>query len=90
MSKKEKDLGERWYKPKQVAEKLGVGTSRVLGWIHSGRVEAVDLNQFEGSFRPNYRISETALGELMKEKQVSRPGKMFRPCRKPPSQRRYG
>lgn len=89
MDQQGEDLGERWYKPSQVAEKLGVGTGRVLGWIHSGRLEHVDINAFEDAPRPNYRVAESAIAKLLESKQPQRPKPVVRVRRKPKSQRRY-
>lgn len=50
---------DRAFTPKEVAEARGVGVGKVLGWIRSGQLEAVNVS--EGRLRPRWRISPDAL-----------------------------
>jgi hypothetical protein len=45
--------------PPAVAKRYGVDTHKVLGWIRSGQLRA--LNVGDGSQRPRYRISPADL-----------------------------
>jgi len=44
-----------WMKPSEMAEKLGVGHIKVLAWIASGKLKAVNVATTETQ-RPQYRI----------------------------------
>jgi len=51
------------YLVKQIAEKLIVNQSRVLDWIHSGELRAV--NTSEPGRRPRWKISPDSLDEIL-------------------------
>ncbi len=42
-----------------IAESLGIDQSKVLHWIHSGQLAAVDVSERPGG-RPRWRISDDA------------------------------
>lgn len=49
----------RWQTPPQVAEDYGVDPHRVVAWIKSGKLHAINVS--DGLQRPRYRISPEAL-----------------------------
>jgi excisionase family DNA binding protein len=52
----------RWHSPPQIAEQLGVDPSKVLGWIKSGILEAINVSNGR---RQRYRISPEALEQFL-------------------------
>ena len=48
----------------QVAERLQVHRRTVLGWIETGRLEAMDIGSDQ---RPLYRIAEGAVAKVAKK-----------------------
>lgn len=54
--------------PPEVASVLRCRQSKVLTWIRSGRLAAVNLSEGQ---RPRYRIARTALDEFLAGKAVS-------------------
>ena len=51
---------ERYYSPKEIAERLGCSLAAVRKWYRSGRLQAVRAGH-------NVRISETALQAFLKD-----------------------
>ena len=49
-----------WWSPPQVAQQRGIRVSKVLAWIHSGELAAVNCAERRGG-RPRWRVSEEAL-----------------------------
>ena len=50
--------------PPQVSALLGVGHDKILAWVHSGELRAVDLSATRGK-RPRWRISRQALDDFL-------------------------
>ena len=50
-------MNDRYFTPKQIADKFGLKTNTIYGWIRSGRLKAYKVGQ--------WRISESDLIELM-------------------------
>ena len=57
-----KETPDRFLTPKEAAAILRVGENKVLSWIRSGRLSAVNVNDPGG--RPGYRIHPEALTQL--------------------------
>jgi excisionase family DNA binding protein len=51
--------------PPEVGKRLGVNAEKVLGWIRSGELRAVDVSIHHGSGRPRWRISEADLEDFL-------------------------
>jgi excisionase family DNA binding protein len=51
-----------WMTPPEASIELRCRTSKVIGWIRSGRLRAVNLSEGQ---RPRYRISRDALDEFL-------------------------
>lgn len=49
-----------WMTPGEVATLLRIRPEKVLGWVHDGRLLAVNVAS-DGATRPRWRISQTAL-----------------------------
>jgi len=49
---------ERWLTPPAIARQLGVTNDKVLSWIRSGRLKAVNLSDGD---RPRWKISPADL-----------------------------
>jgi excisionase family DNA binding protein len=50
----------KWSTPPQVAEELGVNADKVVAWIKSGELRAINVAARLGG-RPRFRISEADL-----------------------------
>ena len=50
----------KWFTPPQVAERYRVAVDKVLAWIHSGQLRAVNVAARVGG-RPRWRIDESDL-----------------------------
>lgn len=73
------ELGRRW----------GVNPAKVIGWIRSGELDAIDLSSRPGIGRPRYRISTEAIelfesrraagavSTSQRPKRTRRPGRIF-------------
>jgi excisionase family DNA binding protein len=71
----------RWLTPPEIARSRGVSDEKVLRWITSGELKAVNLAD-HGSRRPRYRISPEALEAFDRGRQVIPPPKPTRRRRK--------
>jgi len=67
---------------KTVADRLGVNQSKVLGWIRSGELRAIDVSTKRGG-RPRWRIDETDLIAFESRRLASPPPTLTRRRRKP-------
>lgn len=54
-----------WYSTREVAERLGVDIRSVRFWVKNGELPAID---FRGAI--GYKISESALEEFLRQRQV--------------------
>ena len=68
--------------PPQVSALLGVGHEKLLAWIHSGELRAVDLSATRGK-RPRWRISRQALDDFLSRRSASPPAKPRQRRRQP-------
>ena len=71
------------YGVKDIQERYGVGMHTVLGWIHSGELDAVDVRR-TGSSRPKWRITKEALEAF----EMLRAGHSIAPLRNKKKRRR--
>lgn len=55
---------DRSLSPRQLAHYLGVGPSKVLQWIRSGRIRAVNLAS-DPAGRPRWHVTPEALQEFL-------------------------
>lgn len=75
-----------WMTPPQVGRQLRVKPERIVGWIRSGELAAVDVSSRPGVGRPRYRISPEALDEFLKRRAAGRQAKPAkRPKRRQPA-----
>ncbi|MDY0168499.1 MAG: helix-turn-helix domain-containing protein [Thermoguttaceae bacterium] len=70
-----------------LARRLGVHPHKVLGWIRSGELRAVDLAERRGG-RPRWKIMPAALDEFLSARQ-SQPPTPRRRRRRQTAQRYY-
>jgi excisionase family DNA binding protein len=73
-----------FFTPPQLAKRLGVDSDKVLRWIRSGQLVAVDMVTTQGG-RPRYRISLEEVLAFEKRRTVSKPPSPS-PRKKPPKQ----
>ncbi|MCG6157106.1 helix-turn-helix domain-containing protein [Rubinisphaera margarita] len=78
-----------WLKVKDIAEQLQVKRDKVLYWIATGKLQAVNLNTGEPSRRAMYRVKRSALDAFLLTKQVLVPPKLPRRKKRPAVTRRY-
>ena len=67
--------------PPQVARRYGVKAERVIGWIRSGELRAINLSS-KGSRRPRFRIDPEDLRVFELKRSVTPAKKASRPRRK--------
>jgi excisionase family DNA binding protein len=58
-----------WLTPPQLAKQLGVQAEKVLGWIRSGELRAVNVAD-RASRRPRWRISAEAMEEFFRRREA--------------------
>ncbi len=58
------DIQKRYYTPPELAQILDVAHGKVLAWIRSGELPAVDLST-DRRERPRYKVSETDLKQFL-------------------------
>ncbi|MBC7854564.1 MAG: helix-turn-helix domain-containing protein [Pirellulaceae bacterium] len=68
----------------KVAEELGIDSGKVLAWIHSGELIAVDVAERRGG-RARWRISQVELDAFLQRRQSRPPVPAARPRRKLPA-----
>ena len=68
---------QAFYTPPQVAELLGIDHGKVIAWIATGELVAVDISQSVGG-RPRWRISHSALTRFLEGRQSRPPVKASR------------
>ncbi len=56
-----------WLTPAEIAKELRIRESKPVGWIKSGRLQAVNLSEGQ---RPRYRIARAALDEFLQRQAV--------------------
>lgn len=67
--------------PPEVAKRLRVKPDKVIGWIRSGRLRAVDVGN--GRRRPRFRIDPADLADFLESRQVQAPARRGRRPRAP-------
>jgi hypothetical protein len=79
---KSEDKAPKFFTPPQLAEEFGVDADKILGWIRSGQLVAVDMVATQGG-RPRYRISAEEAQAFQKRRSSAPPPKSP-PRTKPP------
>ena len=59
-----------WLSPPQIAKELGIDGGKVLAWIHSRELIAVDVSETRGG-RPRWRVSREALENFLRRRSTS-------------------
>lgn len=57
--------------PPAVAKRLGVKPGRIIGWIRSGQLRAVDLSERPGAGRPRFKIDPADLVIFLNQRAVT-------------------
>ena len=72
-----------YFKPAEVAERLGVDVKTVLRWIANGELEALNVARNVNGGRPSWRITEQAIERFTNHRSSLRvePGHEPRPRR---------
>lgn len=58
-----------YWTPPQIAERLKVAPERVIAWIRSGKLRAVNVGS--GQLKPRYRVAEDDLDALLRSLAVA-------------------
>ena len=61
-----------WLSPPEVARERGIGVSKVLGWIKSGQLDAVNCAA-SADGQPRWRVSREALAAFDRQRKAVRP-----------------
>ena len=70
--------------PPQYAKKLGISPDKVLAWIRSGELRAINVAAKPGG-RPRWRISEAAIEAFEARRSATPPTKPVRRRRRNPA-----
>lgn len=70
--------------PPEVATRFGVNSDKVLAWIRSGELRAIDVSSQPGIGRPRYRVDLCDLAAFESGRQVVVAPKTTRRRRKDP------
>ena len=65
-------LNEKYFTPQEAAELLSTNDDKVIAWIHSNELDAIDVAKSKNSQRPRWRISESALGRFIISRRSSK------------------
>ncbi len=77
-----KNIECRWLTPPQVARMWGVSPSKVLAFIDSGQLRAINLTMPDRNRRPRYRIAVDDLADFERRREVVPAPKPIRRQRK--------
>jgi hypothetical protein len=61
-----------WHSPPQIAQSRGIDANKVVGWIKSGELKAINAATSLGG-RPRYLVSDTALDDFDRRRAVIPP-----------------
>ncbi len=50
--------GQESYRPREIATRYQVGVTKVLGWIRSGQLKAIDVSATGDGTKPRWRIMQ--------------------------------
>ena len=70
--------------PPEIAKELRIRPDKVLTWIRSGELAAIDVSETAGG-RPRWRISEADLQDFLKRRRATPPPKQTRQRRAKPA-----
>jgi transposase len=70
-------------KPPAIAKRYGVSNAKVIGWIRSGELAAINLAS-RGCTRPRYAVSPESLEQFERARQVVPPAAVPRRVYKAP------
>ena len=62
-------IERRKYSPPQVARMFGVSTTKIIGWIQSGQLTAINVADGPKN-RPRYLIDRDAIAQFEKQRAV--------------------
>lgn len=74
-------MSQEYLTPPQVAKLLQTNSNKVLGWIHSGELPAIDIAQTRGG-RPRWRIKAADLDAFLDRRTATPAPKQHRRRRK--------
>ena len=77
-------MSESYKTPPEIAKELRIRPDKVLTWIRSGELVAVNLAENIGG-RPRWRISEADLQDFLRRRQATPPPKQTRQRRAKPA-----
>jgi hypothetical protein len=77
----------QWRSPPQIADLLRIEAEKVIAWIKSGQLIAVNVGN--GPLRPRYRISQESLDDFLRRRQTQPPAPRPVRRRKQTSVREY-
>ncbi len=77
-------MSESYKTPPEIAKELRIRPDKVLTWIRSGELVAVNLAENIGG-RPRWRVSEGDLDDFLRRRQSTPPPKVSRRRRSKPA-----
>jgi Helix-turn-helix domain len=67
----------RWIGTREFAQQLGVDVMKILGWIRTGELAAINVST-DPSSRPRWRLSPEAIDEFLARRRAQQPVKTQR------------
>jgi len=59
-----------WLSPPQIAKQLGIDPAKIIAWINSGQLNAINVAENLAG-RPRYRVSSQALEDFLRRRSTS-------------------
>lgn len=75
--------------PPQLAEQWGVSPDKIIGWIRSGELRAIDISTKRGSPRPRYLVDRRDIEAFELARAVIPPAPRQRRRRRDPAVKEY-
>lgn len=75
------------YSPAEVAKSYGASVDKVVGWIRSGRLTAINIGN--GATKPRWRIRQSDLAEFERARLSKKPATPTRRWREDPAVTQY-
>lgn len=60
-------------RPREIAMRYGVGVTKVLGWIRSGELKALDVSTAGDGSKPRWRVLESEIEAFEKKRSSGKP-----------------
>lgn len=59
-----------YFTPPELARELGVAAEKIIAWIRSGELAAIDVSERRGNGRPRYRVRAEEWRQFLERREV--------------------